>query len=156
MAEDRGERQTNRILHQHVDEEEPEVVAKRVPERPRPARIAEEGAEVLEPGEDRSGLAVRVKRQPQGVEKRPDHHRRIDEDGRRQKHRDMKPWPDCHLHVPRSQWWKYLRGVRGADGPPPGSPAPAGETLTSPSAARTTRRGRPAGAWPRPRASRCP
>ena len=43
-----GQRHADRVLHQHVDEEEDEVVLQRVPERRRPCRVEQQGVEIAE------------------------------------------------------------------------------------------------------------
>ena len=88
-GEQRREQDADRVLHQHMDQEEPGVVAERVPEARRPARIAEEGAEVAEARRTLRPLDAAEEREVQRREQRHDHDRGVDRDRGRQEHQDM-------------------------------------------------------------------
>ena len=51
QAEEHRQREPDRVLHDHVDGEEDEVVPERVPERTRPARVGQKGDEIAEADE---------------------------------------------------------------------------------------------------------
>ena len=78
-GQQRGQQHADRVLHQHVDDEEPEIVPERVPEAGRPARVAEQRAEIVEADEDRLLVDDVEQRQLQRAEQRQDHDSRIDE-----------------------------------------------------------------------------
>jgi hypothetical protein len=52
MREDRGQRDADGVLHQHVDQEEPEIVAERVPERSAQSGSRNSVRKFCEPDED--------------------------------------------------------------------------------------------------------
>ena len=89
MAQKRGEGDADGVLHQHVDAEEPEIVAKGVPELLGPDRIAKQGLEIVEPDKHADILHLAVKGKAQGVEERKDHHCRIDQHGRGEENDDV-------------------------------------------------------------------
>ncbi len=56
-----------------------------------PAFVTEEHPKIVEADEVRDTLDPRVERQPQRVDQRHDHDGGVDQQGRRQEHRDVKP-----------------------------------------------------------------
>jgi hypothetical protein len=106
-GEERGQHHADRVLHEHVDHEEPGVVAQRVPEALGPARVGEEGAEVVEADELPDALGGAEEREVQGREERDDHDRGVDEHGRCEEHEDV---PAERLAVGRGLGGRVVAG----------------------------------------------
>jgi hypothetical protein len=90
QAEQHGESQADAVLHHHVNGEENQVVAERVPELARPVGICQECLEILETDEAaHSRLVARIKAQSDRVDQRIDREQGVDRKRRRQEHSDM-------------------------------------------------------------------
>jgi hypothetical protein len=86
-AEQGGQQQPERVLHQHVDGEEHEVVPDRVPQEGRPVHVARQPLVVAEADEREGPIGQGSEgAEPQRVQQREDHERRVHQRRRRQEH----------------------------------------------------------------------
>ena len=103
-AEQRRQQQPDRILHEHVDGEEDEVVPHGAPEPRRIEGVGDQAGVVLQPHEhDASAFRVSMETQSQGIEQRVDHERGIDGGRGQDEYDDMEgnpaeAWPHAIRH----------------------------------------------------------
>ncbi|MCY1302922.1 hypothetical protein D9M70_526080 [compost metagenome] len=72
-----------------MDDEEDDVVLQRVPEVVGPALFPEQCLEIGKPDEGWLSVNRVVQREPERLDQRQDHHRRIDQEGREQEDEDV-------------------------------------------------------------------
>src|SRR5262245_48899436 len=93
-----------------MDDEEPGVVDKRVPERGGPASVAEERAEIFEPNENLLLIYISKQGELQCAEQRQDHDQRVDQDRRREENADMPAHRPFDFHCCHHCFEPYANG----------------------------------------------